>query len=215
MKKVLLVLVGLILGAGVSVAAASFTVNSNDSLLAICKQVLGVVTPSPTPPPAPSPTPSPAPSPSPAPNELRFTAYITGYASGDNDPPGDGTYLNGTEGHAGGTGTYADPITLAVGYVGNKADYPLNTIFYVPNVQRYFKAQDTCADCHTVKNGAAVHLDLYAGTFSGSGVLNCEDTFTNNFTVIQNPASNYKVTAGSLYSGSTCTKQFGNTVLTQ
>ncbi len=57
-------------------------------------------------------------------SEISLTAYLTSYASGDNDPAGStGTYINGVSGNAGGIGTYANPITLAVGYIGNVADF--------------------------------------------------------------------------------------------
>lgn len=190
---------GLIVGTGLTALAATFTLDPSTSLMAICQQLLAPTSVPTTPVPPPS-----------TGNAVTLKAYITGYAAGDNSPAGDGTFLNGVEGHAGGTGTYSDPITVAVGYVGSKADYAYGTVFYVPNFQRYFKAQDTCADCHTVKDGQQVHLDLYAGNYSGSGVLSCEDSFTGDFTVLQNPPSNLKVSTGTLYSGSKCTAQFGN-----
>lgn len=145
-------------------------------------------------------------------NEITLNAYLTGYGIPDNDPAGsDTTYINGSEGHAGGTGTYADPITIAVGYVGEKPDFPQGTIFYVPNVERYFVAKDTCAECHQTPKGVQVWLDQFVGGTNTKGVLSCEDDITGDFTVIENPKSTYKVTAGSIYSGS-CTQQFGNTL---
>lgn len=156
-------------------------------------------------------TPDPVP-PTPT-GETRFTAYLTSYAAGDNSPPGTGTYISGIAGNAGGTGTYDDPITMAVGYVGQTPDYPAGTMFYVPNVQRYFKAGDTCASCHKGKAGLK-WLDMYSGDYSGAGILACENSVTGNYLVIQNPATNYKVTVGSIYNGSTCSTQFGNNIIT-
>lgn len=162
----------------------------------------------PIPPPQTPPTVPPA-----STGEIRFDAYITGYASGDNDPAGStGTYIDGVEGNAGGTGTYSNPITMASGYVGDKADFPRGTMFYVPNLQRYFVAGDTCAECHKGNSGLK-WIDLYAGDYSGSNVLNCEDSFTGNFLVIEDPKSTYKVTNGSLYTGSVCTKQYGDGII--
>lgn len=157
---------------------------------------------------APNPAPSPVPTPTPNPNsnEIKFMAYITSYASGDNDPAGsDITYNSGIEGHAGGTGSYTDPITMASGYVGSKSDFPYGTVFYISGLKAYFKIQDTCASCHK-GSGGKVWLDVYAGDYSGNGVLNCEYALTGNYEVIQNPQANYSVTLGSLYNGSTCRK---------
>jgi hypothetical protein len=93
---------------------------------------------------------------------------------------------------AGGTGTYSDPITLAVGHsiINGKdiGDYAYGTKFYVPNLRKYFTAADACGDgntpqagpCHTGFNGH-VWLDLYVGGSLANGVLSCEDsipTFT-------------------------------------
>lgn len=148
-----------------------------------------------------SPVVTPLPTPQSIGNEKVFTAYITSYASGDNDPAGStGTYLNGVEGKAGGDGSYNNPVTIAVGYVGSVADYPLNTKFYIADLHKYFIAQDTCAACHK-GNGGKIWLDVYAGDFKGSGVTSYEESITGNYTVIQNPASDYPVILGSLYGG--------------
>jgi hypothetical protein len=100
--------------------------------------------------------------------------------------------LGGHSGNAGGTGTYSDPITLAVGHsiINGKdiGDYAYGTKFYVPNLRKYFTAADACGDgntpqagpCHTGFNGH-VWLDLYVGGSLANGVLSCEDsipTFT-------------------------------------
>ena len=156
---------------------------------------------------------TPTPTPTPAAGEVYLNAYTTSYAAGDNDPAGSTiTYISGIEGNAGGTGTYANPITLAVGYVGEKPDIPAGTKFYIPNVRRYFVVGDTCAECHQTPKGVQVWVDMYAGNASGQGVLACEDTITGNYTIIENPSSTYAVAAGPLYSGTSCTAQFGNTV---
>lgn len=138
--------------------------------------------------------------PVPTSNEVTFTKYITSYASGDNDPSGStAAYLNGVEGNAGGDGTYDNPITIAVGYVGSKGDYAYGTVFYISGLQAYFVAQDTCAACH--KDG---HLDVYAGDNSGNAILNCEYAMTGNYQVIQNPSPDYPVITGSLFQNGQC-----------
>ncbi len=187
-----------------------------------------VVIPSPVPTPvAPPPTvqpPTTTPTPpSSATGEVRFVAYTTGYAALDNTPRGSTQIdLGGHSGNAGGTGTYSDPITLAVGHSiinGNDiGDYPYGTKFYVPNLRKYFTAADTCGDgnqpqngpCHSGYNGH-VWLDLYVGGSLQSGVLSCEDGITDLHLVIQNPASNYSVVPGAVYD--TGCKQYGDTVV--
>jgi len=172
----------------------------------------------PTPPPPPPPqNPPPSTSPTSTPpatssGEIYLTAYTTSYAAGDNDPAGSIiTYISGIEGSAGGTGTYQAPITLAVGYVGEKPDIPAGTKFYIPNVRRYFIVADTCAECHQTPKGVQVWVDMYAGDYSGKGVLACEDTITGNYTIIENPSPTYAVVPGSLFNGTSCTAQYGNT----
>lgn len=137
-----------------------------------------------------------------------LNAYVTGYGWPDNSPPGAQTYLNGVSGTAGGLGTYTSPITLAVGYVGSKGDFPYGTIFYIPSLQKYFVAQDTCAACHTQKNGQQVHLDLWVGGQGGNInlVYACEDAITGDMQVIENPANNLPVIQGSIFNGNSCIK---------
>jgi hypothetical protein len=142
---------------------------------------------------------------------------LTGWGYPDNDPANsDTTYNSGIEGHAGGTGTYSDPISMASGYVGEKSDYPYGTMFYVPNMRAYFKVVDTCASCH-VGNGGLVWLHLWHGGQGAntSSVISCEENHTDNYLVIQNPANNYAVVPGPLYQNGVCRTNFGNTIITQ
>ncbi len=158
--------------------------------------------------------------------ETRFTAYITGYGWPDNTPKGSAEISNPIIHQlAGGTGTFADPITLAVGHSisGNidTLDYKAGTKFYMPNLQKYFIVEDTCGDGNTPQNGPChsgyqgnVWLDIWVGGNSSnqSATLACEDAITDTHLVIQNPGSTYKVVAGDV--ASTC-KQFGDTVVMQ
>jgi hypothetical protein len=122
-------------------------------------------------------------------------------------------------------GTFADPITLAVGATGNNVlDYPAGTKFYIPNVRKYFIVEDECGDgptpasvpCHNLSQapaGSSVWVDMWAGGdgSNDAAVLACEDTITGNHTIILNPDPNRVVVAGSLFNGTTgiCTAQFG------
>ena len=136
-------------------------------------------------------------------------AYTTGYGWPDNSPPG--AVVSGPAGSAGGNGTFANPITIAVGYVGSVLAYPYGTKFYIPNVRKYFVVQDTCAECHSTPSGASTWVDMWTGGngTNNVGVLACEDAVTGNHTIIRNPDANRAVVPGALYSGTTCTAQFG------
>lgn len=139
-------------------------------------------------------------------SEIKFTAYITGWGYPDNDPANsDTTYNSGIEGHAHGTGTYEDPISMAVGYVGEKSDYPYGTKFYIANLKAYFEVVDTCASCHKGQGGL-VWLDTWHGGKGESkgAVIACEEKHTGNYLVIQNPASTYPVIVGALFQNGVC-----------
>lgn len=173
----------------------------------------GTPTPSPAPTPSPTPTPPPAPTPSPVPPPVTTggivlaNVWITGYADGDNTPPGVPTVdLDGHHGVAGGNCTYANPTTMAVGHVitnGNDVgDFAYGTIFYVADMNGsgcYFIAQDTCGDGNTPQNGAchkpeqgSLQLDAYVGP---NGSASCEDSMTAIHTVIENPPSGLSAVA--------------------
>ena len=158
-------------------------------------------------------------------SELRYQAYTTGYAALDNTPHGSTQIdLEGRTGTAGGTGTYGDPITLAVGHsiVGGEdiGDYPHGTKWYVPNLRKYFIAADSCGNgdhpergpCHIGYEGHA-WLDLYVGGSLQSAVLDCEESITDLHLVIQNPAANYAVVSGPVFD-SGC-EQYGDAVVAQ
>lgn len=183
----------------------------------------GSHTPTPVVPVQPTPTPQPSSPPPPVVgNEKTLVAYTTGYGYPDNTPAGNAISDPSLHSGAGGTGTYADPITLAVGHTISNGkdtlDYPAGTKFYVPNLRKYFIVEDTCGDgnqpqngpCHTGYQGH-VWLDLWVGGTSPtkSATLACEDTITGLHTVILNPAANYPVNSGAVYSGS-CAVQYGS-----
>lgn len=175
--------------------------------------------------PTPTPAPEPTPTPAPAPDEIRFNAYVTAYTYWDNTPPGSADIaLPVIHSKAGGTGTYQDPITLAVGHVitGGKStpDFPAGTIFYMPYLQRYFIVEDVCGDgnkpqngpCHTgYPSNAKAWLDIWIDGQSGnrSSSNKCAEAITEVHAVIQNPSANYKVTQGSVYTNGACSAQHG------
>lgn len=160
--------------------------------------------------PKPVPTPTPTPTASPAPAAGTLNAYVTGYGWPDNSPPGPVT--SGPGGRAGGVGSFTDPITLAVGYVGGKPDFSYGTKFYIPNVRRYFVVGDTCSSCHSHPAGVSVWVDMWVG---GNGqddaaVLRCEDALTGDHKVMRDPPVGLPVVTGSLLdSAGRCAVQFG------
>jgi hypothetical protein len=163
--------------------------------------------------------------------EVTLKAYLTGYAWPDNTPPGSDISHPVLHQEAGGTGTYADPITVAIGhsFINGKdiMDYAAGTVFYMPYLHKYFIAEDTCGDgdtpqnvpCHNLHKagneapaGTEAWLDLWVGGVGSlqSDVLKCEDAITGLHTVLLKPASNYVVSAGAVYDTS-CVPQFSDT----
>lgn len=261
MKKILLTLGVFAIGATAALAASTlitYTTKSGDTLQSVAAangtstaalvamnpsiqlqrgQTLNVGIKTVTPPPVVPPVVIPPP----VAGETRLLAYTTGYGYPDNTPQNSADICCSVlHAQAGGTGTYADPITIAVGHskVGGKdiLDYAAGTRIYIPNVEAYFIVEDACGDgptpqnvaCHNLNQqgnaapaGAQVWVDMWVGgvgQVSGPTVA-CEDTLTGNgtadlHTIIINPASNYKVVVGQLFNGS-CRQQFGNAPVTQ
>ncbi|MFB7781062.1 hypothetical protein [Streptomyces bauhiniae] len=154
-------------------------------------------------------------------------AFTTGYTWFDNTPRGSAQISDPVLHHgAGGTGTYADPITLAVGHssAGGKdtLDYPAGTRFYMPRVRRYFIVEDACGDggspqngpCHSLKTapqGATTWVDMYVGGGSGdneSAVRNCTDKVTGLNTIVENPGADLPVVEGPLFQNGKCTELY-------
>jgi hypothetical protein len=166
----------------------------------------------------PTPTPTPTPTTTPtgtATGTVLANAYITLYGWPDNSPPGAGIWWPSVHTLAGGTGTYADPISLAVGYVGSTPDIPAGTRFYIPNVRKYFIVEDGCAACHATPAGTSIWVDMWTGGngTNDAAVVTCENSMpvTGKFTVVENPDPNRVVVVGSLYNATTgkCAAQFG------
>ena len=202
MKKLVLILAIAVLAGGVAYAATTQTKETATFALgdAQCTMtcVTDVITPTP---PAPIPTPEPTP---PSSDEIRFTAYVTGFSYWDNDPPGSTDIaLPVIHDGAGGIGTYADPITVAVGWTGGRSYnpfYPKGTKFYFPHLKRYGIVEDLCASC---TNG---WLDIYVDgkTSSNRSADRCMNQLTGNYEVIKNPDDSRPVTVGVISSYNNC-----------
>lgn len=182
--------------------------------------------------------PKPAPAPvQPASSSERIvnTAYTTAYTWHDNTPAGSVAIshpvLHQT---AGGTGTYADPITIAVGHslaTGQDVlDFPAGTRIYLPDVRRYFIVEDTCGDGNDPENGpchqgtnvhgtnSSIWIDMWIGgqSMSSAEADNCASKVTDVHTAVFNPASNYVVASGAgvIHDGK-CDAGYGSALLKQ
>jgi hypothetical protein len=146
-------------------------------------------------------------------------AYITGYSWFDNTPPGSAA-ISHPQIHqtAGGTGTWTDPITMAVGHDLSSGqdvlDYPAGTRFYIPDFQRYFIVEDTCGDgptpengpCHVPPTGATTWLDVWIGGESGTQATTdaCMNKLTGIHQVVLSPDANRPVSPGAIFSNGAC-----------
>jgi hypothetical protein len=175
--------------------------------------------------------------------------YTTAYTYFDNTPPGSAQiafphseYSQTLHNLAGGIGTYADPVTLAVGHsITNGVstpDFPPGTRFYFPDLRKYTIVEDVCGDgstpqngpCHNVStapSGTSIWLDIWIGgssSDSATALDNCASIVTDStgelHTVVKNPSSNYAVNyPGAVYHSGYCiqptNRGFGNTLVTQ
>jgi hypothetical protein len=77
-------------------------------------------------------------------------AMVTFYGWDDNTPPGTAIAYPKSSGYptvhdaAGGTGTYADPITFAT----DMSEVPIGTFVYVPFIEKYVVMEDSCPMCN-------------------------------------------------------------------
>jgi hypothetical protein len=136
--------------------------------------------------------------------------YATYYGWYDNTPPGCATayppYC------AGGTGTYAHPITFA----SYKKEFPVGTILYYATVEKYFVMGDECQECEADWVGKGPdggpglhHVDLWIGGKGGNefDAINCEDALTEGMPngaplltpFIENPPRDLPVSTARLF----------------
>jgi hypothetical protein len=98
--------------------------------------------------------------------------FITFYGWPDNDPPGtDIAYDCGRGNTAAGTGTFADPLTMAAA-VGIFTECQ---VVYSPYLKKYLRFEDICADCR------GNWMDVWLGSFlldGGDALGDCELTLT-------------------------------------
>jgi len=172
---------------------------------------------------------------SPAPSGLTAApdTYITAYTWYDNTPEGSPDISHPVlHTKAGGVGTYADPVTIAVGHsleTGQDVlDFPAGTRIYLPDVRRYFIVEDTCGDgptpeegpCHAMAarhGGASSWLDVWIGGEGESEEFarRCADQVTGVRAAVFHPAENYVVASGDgvIHDGK-CDSGYGNQLIT-
>jgi hypothetical protein len=137
---------------------------------------------------------------------------LTGYTWHDNDPPGSANIAYPVKHRqAGGTGTFDDPITLAVGSLG---EWAKGTRFYIPNLRRYVMVEDLCGSCSQGHPPAKTWIDVWiGGAETSKAVANaCAEAITEIWDVIKDPPANLAVTEGPIFNGG-CSPQYGNEVV--
>jgi|SRR3989344_2112408 len=120
------------------------------------------------------------------------SVQVTFYGWTDNDPPGKtiaypkNRYSQALHQEAGGVGSLADPVTLAV----KKDAWKVGTRFYLPYLKKYGIVEDLCANCEDN------HLDVWMesnGNFPDQ-LLACENKWTKRREVVEiDPSANHSV----------------------
>ena len=155
-------------------------------------------------------------------DEETLTVYLTGYSFWDNTPPGSSAIARPVlHKRAGGVGSYADPITIAVGHRieddVQSLDFEPGTRFYLPEIRKYAIVEDVCGDgpkpqlgpCHIGHKGHP-WLDIYIGgrSITPEQAEACMRLITGIQKAILNPRQGYPVEPGEI-SQSTCAEPAG------
>jgi 3D (Asp-Asp-Asp) domain-containing protein len=127
-----------------------------------------------------------------------LNVMVTFYGWPDNDPPSNliaypkSDYPSCVHNQAGGNGTYADPITVAVITKDNGGNWEPGTRMYVPSLKKYFVVEDECAE--GCKNA---QIDVWMESNAdndGEAVDQCERAWTLDESEVEiNPANNHEV----------------------
>ena len=136
----------------------------------------------------------------PVPGGLNQRVQVTFYAAADNDPAGstDIAYANSRHAAAGGTGTFADPLSLA----SDPRELRPGTVVYYPPIQKYFVMEDDCAPCiHEWAAHRTPHVDLWMSATTDRRVQACEAALSpdNPDTIVVNPPPGLPVDRRTLY----------------
>lgn len=125
----------------------------------------------------------------------RSQVFTTGYTYWDNTPPGSAEIARPQiHDRAGGTGTWKDPITVAV----QAGRFPFGTRFYLPELKKYFIVEDLCGACHDGRGGGAYTLDLWIDgrDLSSSGADQCASRVTGVQPAVKDPDADLPVATG-------------------
>ena len=131
---------------------------------------------------------------------------MTLYGWPDNSPPGNAIAYPDIHQGAGGTGTYADPITFAT----DQAEEPPGTIIYVPEFLKYGIMEDDCVQCDSDwQNGMKYHFDFWLNSNASDNsqdVIQCEDSWSKSMTTVEvGPPSDRTVDPTPLFNTQTNT----------
>lgn len=125
----------------------------------------------------------------------RSQIFTTGYTYWDNTPPGSAQIARPVvHDRAGGTGTWKDPITVAV----RSGRFEFGTRFYLPELKKYFVVEDLCGACNDGRNGGAYTLDLWVdgSHLTSGGADQCASRVTRLQPAIEDPDSDLPVDRG-------------------
>jgi hypothetical protein len=132
----------------------------------------------------------------------KITIDLTGYSYQDNTPPGSAEVSNPIVHHeAGGTGTFSDPITVAV---PDNDQFGPGTKFYLAKVKRYVIIEDSGAS--SASESSDEHLDMWSDGEGSSEdeVDDCMSQFTGTTTAEVKPPPGRPVLVGPIYSKGVC-----------
>ena len=127
----------------------------------------------------------------------RSQIFTTGYTYWDNTPPGSAQISKPViHDRAGGTGTWKDPITVAV----QAGRFDFGTRFYLPELKKYFIVEDLCGACNDGRNGGAYTLDIWVdgSHLSSGGAASCASRITRLQPAIEGPKPDLPVARGSV-----------------
>lgn len=121
-----------------------------------------------------------------------------------------------------GTGTYEDPITIAVSSGPDGQAIPAGTRIYLPDLRRYFIAEDPCGDgedqCRQggSATGSTLRMDIRIGGegVSAAAAEACSRQVADVGAAVLNPAGNYVVApgAGVMHDGK-CNAGYGDALV--
>ena len=127
----------------------------------------------------------------------RSQIFTTGYTYWDNSPPGSAQIAQPVvHDRAAGTGTWKDPITVAV----QAGRFDFGTRFYLPELKKYFVVEDLCGACNDGRNGGVYTLDLWVdgSHLTSAGAAQCASRVTRVQPAIEGPDSDLPVDRGSV-----------------